>query len=65
MAQIRQVNLEAWGQNAHFYRDKEITADEIWNNDLPYVILGSLTIDANKNLLLIKVAAFMYMLMLR
>jgi len=46
----RQVNLEAWGQNAHFYRDKKITADEIWNNDLPYVILGSLIIDANKKL---------------
>src|SRR4030095_8154423 len=27
----RQVNLEAWGQNAHFYRDKKIVADEIWN----------------------------------
>ena len=45
---IQQVNLEAWGQNAHFYRDKKINADEIWNNDLPYVILGSLTVDANK-----------------
>jgi hypothetical protein len=46
----RQVNLEAWGQNAHFYRDKKITTDEVWNNDLPYVILGSLTIEANKKL---------------
>ena len=45
-----QINLEAWGQNAHFFRDKKITSDEIWNNDLPYVILGSLTIDANKKL---------------
>ena len=46
----RQVNLEAWGQNAHFYRNKKISADETWNNDLPYVILGSLTVDANKKL---------------
>ena len=46
----RQINLEAWGQNAHFYRDKKITIDETWNNDLPYVILGSLTVDANKKL---------------
>ena len=46
----QQVNLEAWGQNAHFYRDKKIIADEIWNNDLPYVILGSLIVDANKKL---------------
>jgi hypothetical protein len=46
----RQINLEAWGQNAHFFRNKKITLDEIWNNDLPYVILGSLTIDPNKKL---------------
>lgn len=46
----QQVNLEAWGQNAHFYRDKKITADETWDNDLPYVILGSLTVDANNKL---------------
>lgn len=46
----RQINLEAWGQNAHFFRNKKVTADEIWNNDLPYVILGSLTVDANKKL---------------
>ena len=46
----QQVNLEAWGQNAHFFRNKKITADETWNNDLPYVILGSLTVDADKKL---------------
>ena len=46
----QQVNLEAWGQNAHFFRNKKITADETWNNDLPYVILGSLTVDPNKKL---------------
>jgi len=46
----RQVNLEAWGLNAHFLRNKKITVDEIWNNDLPYVILGSLTVDPNKKL---------------
>ena len=46
----QQVNLEAWGQNAHFYRDKNIAADETWNNDLPYVILGSLAVDVNKKL---------------
>ena len=47
---IQQVKLEAWGQNAHFFRNKKITTDETWNNDLPYVILGSLTVDANKKL---------------
>jgi len=43
----RFVQLEAWGQNAHFFRDKEITADETWTNDLPYVILGYLHINDN------------------
>jgi hypothetical protein len=47
---VQQVNLEAWGQNAHFFRNKKITADETWNNDLPYVILGSLTVDPDKKL---------------
>ena len=46
----RLVQLEAWGQNAHFLRNKEITADETWNNDLPYVILGYLYIDTNRTL---------------
>lgn len=46
----RLVQLEAWGQNAHFFRNKIISVDEIWNNDLPYVILGSLNIEANKTL---------------
>jgi len=45
-----QVKLEAWGQNAHFFRDKRIMVDEVWDNDLPYVILGSLIIDANRKL---------------
>jgi hypothetical protein len=44
------VQLEAWGQNANFFRDKVITANETWNNNLPYVILGSLLINANQTL---------------
>jgi hypothetical protein len=44
----QQVQLEAWGRNAHFFRNKKITANETWNNDLPYVILGYLLIDTNK-----------------
>ena len=46
----RKVQLEAWGQNAHFFRNKVVTADETWNNDLPYVILGSLQVNANTTL---------------
>lgn len=44
------VQLEAWGQNAHFFRDKHITADETWTNDLPYVVQGFLFIEAGKKL---------------
>ena len=35
------VQLEAWGQNAHFLVNKEVSSDEVWNNDLPYLILGN------------------------
>ena len=44
------VQLEAFGQNAHFFRNKIIAANETWTNDLPYVILGSLLINANQTL---------------
>jgi hypothetical protein len=46
----KKVQLEAWGQNAHFLRDKIVTANETWNNDKPYVILGSLLINTNQTL---------------
>jgi hypothetical protein len=46
----RYVQLEAWGQNAHFFRDRVISADETWNNDMPYVILGSLRVAGNRTL---------------
>ncbi len=46
----RIVQLEAWGQNAHFFRDKVVAANETWNNDLPYVILGSLLVNLNQTL---------------
>ncbi len=46
----RQVQLEAWGKNAHFLRDHIISSSETWINDLPYVILGSLLVDDNQTL---------------
>jgi hypothetical protein len=46
----RLLQLEAWGQNAHFFRNKKISSNETWNNDLPYVLLGSLQIETNKTL---------------
>ena len=44
------VQLEAWGQNAHFFRNKTMLTDEIWTNDKPYVILGGLVVSPGKTL---------------
>lgn len=44
------VQLDAWGQNAHFFRAREIKADEVWNNDLPYVVLGGVAVDTGVTL---------------
>jgi len=46
----RFVQLDAFGQNANFLRDKRVTTDSTWNNNLPFVILGSLIVDAGKTL---------------
>ena len=46
----RLVQLEAWGQNAHFLREKVISSNETWTNDLPYVIQGYLYVDADQTL---------------
>jgi hypothetical protein len=44
------VQLDAFGQNAHFYRNRKISGTETWNNDLPHVILGGLTVDTTASL---------------
>lgn len=44
------VQLEAWGQNAHFLRGVKISTNTVWTNDLPYVILGGLQVDAGATL---------------
>lgn len=46
----RFVQLEAWGQNAHFLRNRTITGNTVWPNDLPYVILGGLQVDTTATL---------------
>lgn len=46
----RYVQLEAFGQNAHFLRDSVITQNTVFANDKPYVILGSLRVDSNTTL---------------
>lgn len=44
------LQLEAYGQNANFYRNRRITKDSTWNNNLPFVILGGVTVDSNVTL---------------
>src|SRR5579875_1572197 len=44
------VQLDAFGRNAHFFRNKKITGTETWTNDLPYVLLGNFTVDTNATL---------------
>jgi hypothetical protein len=46
----RWVQLEAWGQNAHFLRNKEVIINETWTNDIPYVLLGYLHVNQNTTL---------------
>ncbi len=47
---LRYVQLEAFGQNANFLRNKIITGNITWPNNLPYVILGSLVVDTTASL---------------
>jgi hypothetical protein len=44
------IQLNAWGQNAHFLKNMVIQGNTTWPNDLPYVIYGGLTIDSNATL---------------
>jgi hypothetical protein len=46
----RFVQLEAFGQNANFLRNRIIKGNITWANNLPYVILGSLQVDTNASL---------------
>jgi hypothetical protein len=47
---LKFIQLDAYGQNANFLRNKKVTGSETWNNNLPYVILGRLTVDTNATL---------------
>jgi hypothetical protein len=46
----RLLQLEAYGQNAHFLRNKIIAADTTFTNQLPIVLLGPLTINQSATL---------------
>lgn len=46
----RYVQLQAYGQNANFLRNRVLTGNIVWTNNLPYVILGSIRIDTTASL---------------
>jgi hypothetical protein len=46
----RFIQLDAFGQNANFFRGIHITQDTTWKNELPFVILDSINIDNNATL---------------
>ena len=46
----RFVQLQAYGQNAHFLNNQVITTNTAWPNDLPYVILGGIQVDTGISL---------------
>ena len=48
------VQLEAYGQNAHFIRNGVIKSDVTWTNDLPWVLIGPLQVDTGVTLTLNK-----------
>ncbi|MDP4150206.1 MAG: choice-of-anchor Q domain-containing protein [Bacteroidota bacterium] len=46
----RFIQLQAFGQNANYLRNKIISSNTTWTNGLPYVILGGLVVDSNSTL---------------
>ncbi len=46
----RYVQLQAYGQNANFLRNRVLSGNTVWTNNLPYVILGSIRIDTTASL---------------
>jgi hypothetical protein len=44
------LQLQAWGQNAHFLRNQVLTGTNTWTTALPYVIQGGLQIDTGATL---------------
>lgn len=47
---VRYVQLEAFGQNARFYRNLVLRGSSAWTDELPIVILGSLVVDTTATL---------------
>ncbi len=46
----RWVQLQAWGQDAHFIRNARLNEDQTWTNDKPYVIIGGMRLEEGNTL---------------
>ena len=46
----KMIQLQAYGQNAIFLKNKMLTGNVNWNKSLPYVIIGGIQIDTNATL---------------
>lgn len=42
---LQDVNLEAWGQNANFYKNVLLQGQHVWTADRPHVVYGYLIVD--------------------
>ena len=42
----KDIKLIAWGQDANYLKDSILSGDQIWENDKPYVLLGSVLVDS-------------------
>lgn len=43
---LQYINLVAWGQDAHFYRNAVLGSDYVFTNDKPHVIYGYFAVDS-------------------
>jgi len=50
----RFVQLQAYGQNAIFLKNKLVTTDTTWNKDLPIVVVGALAVQPSVTLTIAK-----------
>lgn len=59
---VREVALQAYGQDAHYINDSLLTS-QTWINDKPYVILGNIgaLVDSGEVLTIQKDVEYMYM----
>jgi len=47
---LQKVALVAWGQDAYFYKNKNLTGNVTWDSIKPHVIYGYLRVDTNASL---------------